>query len=123
MGLILSIFVAPANEPERSGGQKLLSKALGWLWWARLIWVDQGYNGPEFAKWVRSQKPKLEVEVVEKEPNQKGFAVQKRRWVVERTFGWLMKHRRLVRNYEAKTRNAESFAYVAMIGVMLRRLA
>ena len=52
-----------------------------------------------------------------------GFAVLPRRWVVERTFGWLMKHRRLVRNYEVKPENAATFAQIAMIGVMLRRLA
>ena len=82
-----------------------------------------GYSGPEFAAWVRTIRPKLEVEVVRRCDDVKGFKVLPRRWVVEGTFGWLMKQRRLVREYETTESSAAAMVYIAMIRIMLRRLA
>jgi transposase len=110
LGLVLGIVVTPADVPERAGAQRLLSGVLGWLKWLRLLWVDGGYSGPDFAQWVRLQRPKLVVEVVARLGQIKGFKVLRRRWVVERTFGWLMKQRRLVRDYEQTPSSAESWA-------------
>jgi transposase len=87
------------------------------------MWVDSGYSGPEFAGWVRTIRPKLEVEVVRHWDEVKGFKVLPRRWVVERTFGWLMKQRRLVRDYEKTETSASAMVYIARIRIMLRRLA
>ena len=94
-------------------------------WFTRLrkLWVDGGYSGETFAEWVRAQWPKLEVEVVKRSPDSKGFAVLPQRWIVERTFGWLMRHRRLVRDYERTEASAESWIHLAMIRIQLRRLA
>jgi putative transposase len=100
-----------------------LERVLGWLHWLRLIWVDGGYSGDNFANWVRTLKPKLKVEVVKRSDVQKGFAVLPRRWVVERTFGWLMRQRRLARDYETTESSAEAWIYIAMIHIQLRRLA
>lgn len=122
LGLVLGIHVTPANVPERAGAQGLLLGVLGWLHWLRLLWVDSGYTGPEFAHWVRDRKPKLKVEVVPRLEG-KGFKILRRRWVVERTFGWLMKQRRLVRDYEHTVDSAEAWPYIAMIRIMIRRLA
>lgn len=122
LGLILGIFVTPASTPEREGGQGLLEHTLGWLAWLRLLWVDGGYTGNAFAQWVKTLRPKLEVEVVKRSDDTSGFKVLPRRWVVERTFAWLMRHRRLVRDYETTETSAEAWAYIAMIRIQLRRL-
>ena len=123
LGLVLGIAVTPASAPERLGAQILLQRVLPWLQWLRLLWADGGYSGPEFANWVRGQRRKLRVEVVPRLVGEKGFRVLRRRWVVERTFGWFMKSRRLVRDYEITDSSAEAWAYIAMIRIMLRRLA
>ena len=101
----------------------VLGLVLGWLRWFRKLWVDGGYTGADFAREVRSHRPKLEVEVVRRSETAKGFHVLPKRWIVERTFGWLMRHRRLVRDYEATESSAESMVHLAMIRIMLNRLA
>lgn len=123
LGLLLGIEITAAEVPERDGAQILLARVLPWLSWLRLMWVDSGYSGPAFAQWVRMQRPKLEVEVVKRSDDIKGFKVLPRRWVVERTFGWLMRHRRLVRDYETTESSAAAWTYIAMIRIQLRRLA
>lgn len=123
LGLILGVLVTPASTPDREGAQGLLERTLGWFTWLRLLWVDGGYNGAAFAQWVKTLLPKLEVEVVKRSDHASGFKVLPRRWVVERTFGWLMRHRRLVRDYETSEASAEAWAYIAMIRIQLRRLA
>jgi transposase len=60
--------------------------------WLPLLWVDGGYAGAGFADWVKTLRPKLEVAVVKRTDQLSGFKVLPRRWVVERTFGWLMRH-------------------------------
>src|SRR5690606_20373494 len=123
LGLILGIFVTPASTPEREGAQGLLERTLAWLTWLRLLWVDGGYAGDAFAQWIKNIRPKLEVEVVKRSDDTSGFKVLPRRWVVERTFAWLMRHRRLVRDYETTETSAEAWAYIAMIRIQIRRLA
>jgi transposase len=123
LGLVLGVRVTPASTPERTGAQALLTGVLGWLTWLRRLWVDGGYSGQTFADWVRTLRPKLEVEVVKRSDDVKGFRVLPRRWVVERTFGWLMRQRRLVRDYETTEASAQAWVYIAMIRIQLRRLA
>lgn len=122
-GLVLGVAVTPASTPERAGAQVVLGQALGWFTSLRLLWVDGGYTGKAFAQWVRGLLPKLEVEVVKRSDATAGFKVLPRRWVVERTFGWLMRQRRLVRDYETTATSAEAWIYLAMIRLQLRRLA
>lgn len=123
LGLLLGVAVTPASVPERAGAQAVLGGALGWFRWLRRLWVDGGYTGPEFARWVVARRPKLAVEVVKRSDDTAGFKVLPRRWVVERTFGWLMRHRRLVRDYETSLASAEAWVLIAMIRIQLRRLA
>lgn len=123
LGLILGVTVCPANVPERSGAQELLGTTLPHFAWLRKLWVDSGYSGTKFADWVEEQRPKLEVEVVKRSDDVRGFKVVPRRWVVERTLGWLMLHRRLVRDYEKTALSATSWILIAMIGIMTRRIA
>ena len=101
----------------------VLRLVLGWFTWLRRLWVDGGYAGAAFADWVKTLRPKLAVEVVKRSDDVRGFKVLPHRWVVERTFGWLMHHRRLVRDYETTITSAEAWVYVAMIRIQIRRLA
>lgn len=123
LGLLLGIHVAPASTPERQGAQDLLTRYLPFLAWLRLMWVDGGFSEDAFALWVKTLRPRLEVEVVKRSDTAKGFKVLARRWVVERTLGWLMRWRRLVRDYERTELSAESWCYIAMIQLQTRRLA
>ena len=125
LGLLLAVCVTKADVPEREGARRLLDRALDCFRWLRCLWADQGYGGEEFAGWVAAQRKTgtLRLEVVPRLQDQRGFQVLRKRWIVERTLGWFMKHRRLVRHYEVKTAHAESWLHISMIGVMLRRLA
>ncbi|MEN9575179.1 MAG: hypothetical protein RL514_3034 [Verrucomicrobiota bacterium] len=89
----------------------------------RLLWVDGGYSGPAFAHWVKGLRRKLVVEIVKRSADVKRFRVLPRRWVVERTFDWLLRQRRLVHDYETSETSAEAWVYSAMIRIQLRRLA
>ena len=123
MGPLLGVKVTPASTPERAGALLLLAPLLLWFPWLRKLWVDGGYAGHEFSDWVRGLRRKLDVEVVKRSDTAKGFQLLAHRWVVERTFGWLMRHRRLVRGHETSTKSAEAFVLIAMIRIQLRRLA
>ncbi len=122
-GLILGAVVMPADTPERAGAMELLEPLLGVYVRLRKLWVDGGFSGEPFADWVKERRPNLEVEVVKRSDDPGGFKVLPRRWVVERTFGWLMCHRRLVRDYEKTQASATAFIHLAMIRLLLRRLA
>ena len=125
LGLLLGISVTSADVPERQGARSFLARTLACHRWLRCLWADQGYGGEEFAAWVATQRKTgtLRLEVVPRNKNQRGFAALPKRWIVERTFGWFMKHRRLVRHYETKPAHAEAWLHIGMIGIMLRRLA
>ena len=125
LGLLLWVCVTPADVAERAGARQLLAPALRWFGWLRCVWAEQGYDGPELAAWVAAHRKTgtLRLEVVPRLQSQRGFVVLARRWIVERTFGWFMQQRRLVRDYETKPAHAEAWIYVTMIGIMLRRLA
>jgi transposase len=123
LGLVLGVAVTPANTTERDGAKAVLLRVLAWFTWLRLLWADGGYTGAEFANWVKARRSRLKVEVVKRSDDVRGFKVLPRRWVVERTFGWLLHHRRLVRDYETTITSAEAWVYIAMIRIQLRRLA
>lgn len=123
LGLVMGARVTPASTPEREGAQQLLGRVLGLFVWLRLLWVDGGFSGNDFAQWVKSIRAGLKVEVVKRSDAAEGFKVLPRRWIVERTFGWLMRSRRLVRDYETTPESAEAWILIAMIRLQLRRLA
>ena len=85
--------------------------------------MDGCYSGPDFANWVRQQSPKLEVQVIKRSDDVQGFKVLPKRWVVERTFGWLVQHRRSVRDYEKTECSAAGWIAIALTRIMIRRLA
>jgi putative transposase len=86
------------------------------------IWADGAYCGTELADWCEEQGG-WELEIVERDKEAKGFKVLPKRWIVERTFGWLRRDRRLAKDYERKVQTSEALIEVAMIRLILRRLA
>jgi len=99
----------------------LLATAYGWL---KLIWADGGYGGKleeEIPAIKRHRKVKLEI--VKRSDDVKGFKVLPKRWIVERTFGWLIQSRRLVRDYEVRIDHSEALIYLSMTKRMLARIA
>ena len=121
-GLLMAVVVTPASVQERDGAILLFQRLTGACKKVRRIWVDGGYRGPRLADWV-AQHCRFVLHCVLRPADQKGFAVLPRRWVVERTFAWLNHHRRLSRDYEVLTTTSEAFVYIAMIHIMVRRLA
>jgi putative transposase len=101
----------------------VLSRVLGWFTRLRLLWVDGGYTGGAVRSMGQGLRPKLAVAVVKRSDDTTGFTGLPRRWVVERTFGWLIRQRRLGRDYETTETSAEAWIYIAMIRIQLRRLA
>ena len=90
----------------------------------RLIWADGGY-ADKLMEWVRElrRRGKVRLAVVKRTDDVKGFKVLPHRWVVERTFGWLGRYRRLSKDYEYLTASSEAMIHIVMIGLMTRRLA
>jgi putative transposase len=124
MGLILLVLVHPADVQDRDGARSLLSSLLlvgGRFPRLQLIWADAGYAGQLIGWVVERFGPRLRIEIVRRIEEHK-FSVVKRRWIVERTFGWLGRCRRLSKDYEALTGTSENWIRLAMIGIMLRRL-
>ena len=123
MGLLLVVLVHKADIQERAGAKLLLQRAAT-KGFARLslIWADGGYTGAAFKEWVFSLTGWL-LEVVKPPAGAKGFTVVPRRWVVERTFAWLGRFRRLSKDYEQLPETSEAMMYAAMTRLMLKRLA
>lgn len=123
MGLLLNALVTKASVPERKGAQALLNQTPAEiLKHLELLWVDGGYNGPAFATWVLEHY-EIFIEVIQRSDDTKGFVLLPRRWVVERTFSWFGKFRRLSKDYERLLDTSAALIYAAMISIMLRRLA
>ena len=120
VGLIVALVVHPANIQDRDGG-KLLIRQLGTRFRRlQLIFADGGYAG-RFVDWTRGWYGRF-VEIV-KRPASSGFIVLPKRWIVERTFAWLGKYRRLSKDYETLTQSSEAMIVIAMINLMLHRLS
>jgi transposase len=121
MGLLLVVMVTAASVQDRDGGRRILKRLHSALASVCHIFADGGYSGRLVA--VAKSAWGIVVEVVRKPASQIGFAVLPRRWVVERTFSWLLRWRRLVRDYERLPQTHETFVKWAMVGLMLNRLA
>lgn len=124
MGLLLTVVVTGANVQEREGAHPLLEVLRPRFSRLRLIWADQASTG-DLAAWVWALRPwhKVRLEVVKRLEGLKGFHVLPKRWMVERTFAWLNRYRRLSKDDEYLTQTSETMIRVAMIHLMIRRLA
>jgi len=133
-GLVSGVVVHEGNVADRDGARLLLGKAAAKLPRMEKVWADRGYNG-KIGEWMKERlgwtleivKPPrrwVRVPPGEEPPlYPRGFIVLPRRWVIERTFAWILRNRRMSRDYEFLAETTEALVYVAMIRLMVRRLA
>ena len=120
LGLLIAIVVHAADIQDRDGAKLVLKKAYGRFSGLRIIWADSAYGG-KLIDWVKITFGSI-LEIVTKPTNTKGFTVIRKRWIVERTLGWLCRYRRLSKDYEGLTSTSEAMAQIAMINLMVNRL-
>jgi putative transposase len=120
LGLILAVVVHAASIQDRDGAKLVLAKLKGNFPRLKKILADGISNGG-IAEWAKRFGGWL-LELVSKPAGQKGFVVQKWRWIVERTFAWLGRYRRLSKDYERRPESSEAWIYISMTHLMLRRL-
>lgn len=123
-GHVLAVVVHSAAVQDFHGARLVLQK-LAQRIWTRLekILADSIYKGDKhLADWIRDQFG-WEIEIVEREPGSKGFQVIPKRWVVERTFAWLGRNRRISKEYDLLPESSETWIYIAMSALLARRLA
>ena len=120
-GWLLAIWVSAASVQDRDGARPLLRLLAEAFATISLVWADGGYAG-KLVTWTKGTLA-ITMQIVKRSDDMKGFVVLPRRWVVERTFGWIMRHRRCVRDYERRLEHHEAMVQWAMIIVMTRRLA
>ncbi len=123
-GHLLTVVVHAASVQDFHGARQVLQK-LAEEQWPRLekILADAIYKGDKYLKdWVETTFG-WQLEVVEREAGQKGFQIIPKRWVVERTFAWLGRNRRLSKDYEFLPETSETWLYIAMVALLTRRLA
>ena len=121
-GLPLRVVVHSAGMQDRDGAALVLSHIRRRFPWLQLVWADAGYDARQ-VKAAVATIPVLEIEIVRRSDDVKGFKVQSRRWVVERTFAWFGRNRRLAKDYENLASTLAAFVAVAAIRLALRRLA
>ncbi|MET7708382.1 IS5 family transposase [Micromonospora sp. NPDC005413] len=119
LGLLLAVVVTAASTSDNTIGIDLLNQAKTTHPILAKTWVDAGFKNKVIEHGATLG---IDVEVVTKDPQIKGFSVVKRRWVVERTLGWIMQHRRLARDYEALPDNSASMIRIAMIDNLTKRI-
>ena len=124
LGLVWLLVVTAASVQDRDGARTLLQVLATRMKRLRVIWADGGYAGA-LVDWVRSlrKRDKVRLELVNRSAQGKGFQRLPHRWIVERTFGWFNRWRRLSKDYEYLTETSETAIRVVMIHLMARRLA
>jgi putative transposase len=120
-GNLLDVVVHAADIQDRDGAKLVLHKLVETVSSLEKIWADGIYKGG-LIEWVRETLG-IVLEIVKRDPDQVGFKVLPRRWVVERTFAWLGRYRRLSKDYERLIECSEGMVYAASIGTMLKRIA
>jgi transposase len=121
LGLLLTVVVTAAAIQDRDAAHRVLAAMRAKFSTASLVWADGGYAG-RLVKWAKIVLT-VTIQIVKRNDDATGFTVLPRRWVVERTYAWITKHRRCARDYETRPDHHEAIVYIAMIAVMSRRLA
>ena len=124
LGLLLGVVVTAASVQDPDGAMPLLEVLRHHFSRLHLLWADQAYRG-DLVAWLWGLRPwrKVRLEIVKRPEGMKGFLLLPKRWIVERTFAWLARYRRLSKDYEYVTQTSEAMIRVAMIHLMIRRLA
>lgn len=122
LGMVLAAHIQPASVQDRDGALPVLQEARRMFIFVKKIFADGGYQGQATAAAVAALG-EWELEIVKRSDHAKGFVVLPKRWIVERTFGWLGRCRRLAKHFENLTRTALAFLRLAMIRLMVRRVA
>ena len=116
-------IVHAADVQDRDGGALLMASLFGAFPFLIKLYADGGYQGPEFQSAMKRILAHVTVEIVKRSDQATGFIALPKRWIVERTFAWLSRFRRLARDFERYARTVTAFIRLAMIRIMLRRLA
>ena len=121
---MLAVVVTAASVQDRDGAKQLLGILRHRFSRLRHLWADGAYAGP-LVNWVRALRPQrpIRLEITKRSDQAKGFVVIPKRWIVERTFGWFNRYRRLSKDYELLPATSEALIQVTMIHLMIRRLA
>jgi len=120
LGLLWAVVVHSAHIQDRDGAKLVLAQLVGKFSRLKLIWADGGYAG-KLIEWTKEVGHWI-LEIVKRSDDVTGFQVLPKRWIVERTFAWFGRYRRLSKDYETLTESSEAIIYLAMIHLMLRRL-
>jgi putative transposase len=120
LGLLLMVIVSSASLSDRDGAVQLFNATDGALPRLRRVWADQNYAG-ELVEWVK-RLFSFVLDIVRRPKQQRGFHVLPKRWIVERSFGWFNRYRRLSKDYERRTTTSEGMVYLASMRRMLRWL-
>jgi transposase len=121
-GLPMRVVVHSAGIQDRDGATLVLDRIRRSFPWLELVWADGGYNARQVAAAV-AKIPVLRTEIIKRSDDAKGFVVLPRRWVVERTFSWFGRNRRLAKDFENLADTLAAFVAIASIQIALRRLA
>ena len=122
LGLILDLWVHPADFQDYDAAPTLLAAVAEDYPRLEKIWADSAFGKNGVPEWAQAELG-LELVIVRRAEGTHGFVVQAKRWIVERTLGWLNGYRCLSKEYEATTQSSETMIYLAMINLMLHRLA
>ena len=121
-GLLMQAIVHAADVQDRDGGALLMASLFGLYPFLMKLYADAGYQGPQFQSALRGVLARVEVEIVKRSDHAKGFVVLPKRWIVERTFAWLNRCRRLAKDWENLSDRALAFLRLASIRLMVRKL-
>jgi transposase len=121
-GLLVAALVHAADIQDRDGAPALLASIRSAFPWLRHIFADGGYAGPKLEA-ALAKLGQWTMEIVKRSDAAKGFVLLPRRWVVERTFAWLGRNRRLAKDFEATIASAEAWLMIASIQILIRRIA
>ena len=121
-GLPLRVVVHSAGIQDRDGAALVFDRIRQRFNWLELVWADGGYNARQ-VELPAAKQPPLRVEIVKRPDGCSGFVVLPRRWVVERTFSWFGRNRRLAKDFEETIASSTAWLWLASVQLMMRRLA
>ena len=120
--MLIHAVVHAADLQDRDGGELVMATLFGMFPFLLKLYADGGYQGPLFRTAVKTVMKQVNVEIVKRSDTAKGFVLLPKRWVVERTFAWFGRCRRLAKDWECLNRKGRAFLRLASIRLMMRKL-